>query len=63
MYNRSNHMFEPAKADILLEIDKLYKELYGRCCPNLFNVGRTHHMSDLQGLKVVLLAKLSGVMQ
>jgi hypothetical protein len=56
-------MFEPAKADILLEIDKLYKELYGRCCPNLFSVGRTHHMSDLQGLKVVLLAKLSGVMQ
>ena len=62
MYNRSNHMVEPAKADILLEIDKHYKELYGRNWPNLFSGGRTYPISDLKGLKVVLLAKLSGVM-
>ena len=61
MYARSNHQVMPDKLEILNDIDKLYRQLFGRTIPNLYSVGRTAHMSDLLAYKLKLKMKLNGV--
>ena len=61
MYARSNHQISPDKREILHEIDRLYRQLFGQSVPNLYSVGRTAHMSDLLVYKLKLKMKLQGV--
>ena len=61
MYSRSNHQISPAKREILHEIDKLYRQLFGQSVPNLYSAGSQLHMSDLLVYKLKLKMKMQGV--
>jgi hypothetical protein len=61
MYARSNHQISPDKREILHEIDKLYRQLFGQGVPNLYSVGSQLHKSDLLVYKLKLKMKLQGV--
>jgi hypothetical protein len=61
MYARSNHQISPDKRELLHEIDKLYRQLFGQGVPNLYSVGSQLHMSDLLVYKLKLKMKLQGV--
>jgi len=61
MYARSNHQISPDKREILHEIDRLYRQLFGQGVPNLYSVGSQLHKSDLLVYKLKLKMKLQGV--
>ena len=61
MYARSNHQISPDKREILHEIDRLYRQLFGQGVPNLYSVGSHLHKSDLLVYKLKLKMKLQGV--
>lgn len=61
MYARSNHQISPDKREILHEIDKLYRQLFGQGVPNLYSVGSQLHKSDLLVYKLKLKMKLQGL--
>jgi len=61
MYARSNHQISPDKREILHEIDRLYRQLFGQGVPNLYSVGSQLHMSDLLVYKLKLKMKLQGL--
>ena len=61
MYTRSNHQLSPAKLEVLLDIDNLYRQLFGQSVPNLYSAGGRLHMSDLLVYKLKLKMKLQGV--
>ena len=60
MYARSNHQMSPAKLEVLLDIDNLYRQLFGQSVPNLYSAGSQLHMSDLLAYKLKLKMKLQG---
>ena len=61
MYIRSNHQISPDKREVLHEIDKLYRQLFGQSVPNLYSAGGQLHMSDLLVYKLKLKMKMQGV--
>ena len=61
MYARSNHQISPDKREILHEIDRLYRQLFGQGVPNLYSVGSQLHKSDLLVYRLKLKMKLQGV--
>jgi|TARA_R100001463_G_scaffold51587_1_gene102289 hypothetical protein len=61
MYSRSNHQISPDKREILHEIDRLYRQLFGQPVPNLYSAGGQLHMSDLLVYKLKLKMKMQGV--
>jgi len=61
MYARSNHQISPDKREILHEIDRLYRQLFGQGVPNLYSVGSQLHKSDLLVYKLKLKMKLQGL--
>ena len=61
MYARSNHQISPDKREVLHEIDKLYRQLFGRGVPNLYSAGGQLHMSDLLVYKLKLKMMMQGV--
>ena len=61
MNRRSNHQISPDKREVLHEIDKLYRQLFGQSVPNLYSAGSQLHMSDLLVYKLKLKMKLQGV--
>ena len=61
MYARSNHQISPDKREVLHEIDKLYRQLFGQSVPNLYSAGGQLHMSDLLVYKLKLKMKMQGV--
>ena len=50
-----------AKLEVLLDIDNLYRQLFGQSVPNLYSAGSQLHMSDLLVYKLKLKMKLQGV--
>ena len=61
MYARSNHQISPDKREVLHEIDKLYRQLFGQSVPNLYSAGGQLHISDLLVYKLKLKMKMQGV--
>ena len=61
MYSRSNHQISPDKREILHEIDRLYRRIFGQPVPNLYSAGSQLHMSDLLVYKLKLKMKIQGV--
>ena len=61
MYSRSNHQLSPAKLEVLLDIDNLYRQLFGQSVPNLYSAGSQLHISDLLVYKLKLKMKMQGV--
>ena len=61
MYSRSNHQISPDKREILHDIDRLYRQIFGQAVPNLYSAGSQLHMSDLLVYKLKLKMKIQGV--